>query len=230
MRFLSARFLTTAVVFISAFAPVSAQNNPDSRRPPQTPVPTDGTNIPVNPAGRNTAVGTPGQPTPDSPGVGVDVHNYIIGSEDVLGIGIWREPELSRVVVVRPDGKISMPMIGELQAGGLTPVQLGQNLKEALSKYVNNPEVNVSVQAVNSKKYYIDGAVNRPGEYRLITPTTVLEALSEAGGFREFANLKKIRILRGTKTLRFNWKDVSHGKHMDENIYLQNGDHIFVDE
>jgi polysaccharide export outer membrane protein len=130
--------------------------------------------------------------------------------------------------VVRPDGKISLPLIGEIQAAGVTPEQLGKDLAAALGKYVNNPDVLVSLQQVNSKRYYIDGGVNRPGEYKLVTPTTVLEALSQAGGFREFANTKKIRILRGDTTLKFNYHEVSHGKKMDQNIYVESGDHIIV--
>ena len=194
----------------------------DTRRPaPPAPTQPNAANPPTT---TNPAVTA----TPDSPGLAVDTHKYVIGAEDVLGVLVWRENDISRVVVVRPDGKISLPMVGEIQAAGLTPEQLGKNLVEALTKYINNPEVLVSVQQVNSKKYYIDGEVGRPGEYRLITPTTVLEALSEAGGFRDFANTKKIRILRGDKTLRFNYKEVSHGKHMDQNIFVESGDHIIV--
>src|SRR5579884_862788 len=229
MRYLSPRVTVRLLVVLSAAAVLVAQDNTGAgKRDRQNPLVTPGTNVPTAPVGTNATA--PGPLSPDSPGVGVDTHNYIIGSEDILGIQVWREPELTRAVVVRPDGRISMPMIGEIQAGGLTPVELGRNLTQALTKFINNPEVSVSVQQVNSKKYYIDGAVNRPGEYKLIMPTTVLEALSEAGGFREFANLKKIRILRGTTTLKFNYKQVSHGKHMDQNIYLQDGDHVFVDE
>lgn len=230
MRPLFLRFVAIGVfVVFGAAAGIAQNNNTDPRRQPQTPTPTAGTNVPVSPTGVNPpASGT--APAPESPGVAVDVHTYVIGNEDILRVNVWREPDLSAIVVVRPDGKITLPMIGEIQAGGLTPETLGKSLTEAFSKYVNNPQVLVFVQQVNSKKYYIDGSVNRPGEYRLIAPTTVLEALSEAGGFREFANLKKIRILRGTTTLKFNWKDVSHGKRMEQNIYLQNGDHIFVDE
>jgi polysaccharide export outer membrane protein len=229
MHLLSRVLVTAPLLFLSASLLLPAQDNAaDTRRERQTAAPTDGTHVPSSLARPNATV--PGALNPESPGVAVDTHNYIIGSEDILGISVWREPELTRAVIVRPDGKISMPMIGEIQAGGVTPEQLGKDLAQAFTKFINNPEVLVSVQQVNSKKYYIDGAVNRPGEYRLITPTTVLEALSESGGFREFANLKKIRILRGTTTLKFNYKEVSHGKKMDQNIYLQNGDHIIVDE
>lgn len=225
-RFL--RLVNVAFLLSCATALVNAQVPAAPATRPQPVVPTPGTNVPVMPG--NTPTTAPAAPTADSPGVGVDPHQYTIGAEDVLGILVWREPDLSGVVVVRPDGKISRPMIGEIQAAGITPVTLGKSLEAAYSKYINNPEVMVSVQAVNSKRYYIDGGVNRPGEYRLITPTTVFEALSEAGGFREFANLKKIRILRGSKSLKFNWKDVSHGKHMEQNVYLESGDHIIVPE
>jgi len=160
--------------------------------------------------------------------VAVDPHKYIIGAQDVLLVQVWREGDLSGEKVVRPDGKISFPLIGEVQASGVTPDDLAKDVSAAFSKFINNPEVTVSLLAVNSKKYYIDGEVNKPGEYRLVTPTKILEALSEAGGFREFAKSTKIRILRGTTSLKFNYKEVIHGKKMEQNIYLQSGDHIIV--
>ena len=160
--------------------------------------------------------------------VAVDPHKYIIGAQDVLSVQVWRENDLSGEKVVRPDGKISFPLIGEMQASGITPDELAKNISAAFSKFINNPEVTVSLLAVNSKKYYIDGEVNKPGEYRLVTPTTILEALSEAGGFREFAKTTKIRVLRGTTSLKFNYREVSHGKKMDQNVYLESGDHIIV--
>lgn len=160
--------------------------------------------------------------------IAVDPHKYLIGAEDVIHVLVWRENDLTGDKVVRPDGKISLPLIGELQAAGVTPDQLGKDIAAALAKYINGPEVTVSLIAVNSKKYYIDGEVNKPGEYKLVTPTTILEALSQAGGFREFAKSTKIRVLRGTTTLKFNYKEVSHGKKMEQNILLDNGDHIIV--
>ena len=182
---------------------------------------------PTTPPGSTTAPSLPG-----TPGVGeaVDPNKYSIGAEDVLYIQVWREPDFTRMVAVRPDGKITMPLIGELQASGLTPMQLTKELTEKLGQYVNRPDVTITVQEVRSKKYYIDGGVNRPGEYALVTPTRVFEALSRAGGFTEFANPKKIRIIRneGKQTIKFNWKDVSQGKHLEQNIYLENGDHIYV--
>ncbi len=165
---------------------------------------------------------------PEGVGVGIDPNKYIIGSEDVIFIQTWREPDFTRTVGVRPDGKITMPLVGDVQAAGLTPLALTTDLKDKIGKYVQTPDVTVTVIEVRSKKYYFDGEVGRPGAYPLVTPTRVLEALSMAGGFREFANQKNVIILRGSKTFKFNYKDVIRGKHLEENIYLENGDHIIV--
>jgi polysaccharide export outer membrane protein len=158
----------------------------------------------------------------------VDPDKYQIGPEDVLFIRVWREPDFTLPVAVRPDGKITMPLIGEVRAAGQSPLQLTASLKQLLTRYLNNPDVNVFVTEVRSKKFYIDGEMNRPGWFALVTPTTVLEALSRGGGFREFANTKRIRVLRGGDVLHFNYKDVTKGKHMEQNIAVENGDHIIV--
>ena len=158
----------------------------------------------------------------------VDNSTYLIGAEDILNIQVWREPELTRQVMVQPDGKINMALANEVTAAGLTPVQLAAALREALSRYIKEPEVNVSVQQVNSKKYFIQGEVTKPGAYPLVVPTTVLEGLVNAGGFRDFANLKHITILRGKEILKFNYKEVRAGKHLEQNVLLQPGDQIIV--
>lgn len=161
-------------------------------------------------------------------GAAVDPNTYKIGIEDILLVQVWREQDLTRPVVVRPDGRFSMPLIGEVEAQGLTPNQLQERLTTALEKFLTKPQVFVSVQQVNSKRYYITGEVNRTGPFQLVTPITVLEALSSAGGLREFANGKKIVIMRGNERLKFNYKDVIRGKNMEQNILLQPGDHIIV--
>ncbi len=161
-------------------------------------------------------------------GAAVDPNRYLIGPEDVLFIKVWREPDFTLPVAVRPDGKITLPLIGEVQAGEQTPGQLTKRLAELLAKYINNAEVTVFVTEVRSKKFYLDGELNRPGSFPLVTPTTVLEALSRGGGFKEFANEKKIRILRGGKIYYFNYKEVTNGKRLEQNILLENGDHIIV--
>lgn len=169
---------------------------------------------------------------PVAPGVGepVDPNKYSIGAEDVLYIQVWREADFTRPVAVRPDGKITMPLIGEMTAAGLTPIQLTKDLTEKLGTYVNHPDVTVTVMEVRSKKYYVDGLVNHPGEFPLVTPTRVFEAISKAGGFQEFANQKSVKILRneGKTIFNFNYRDVSKGKHLEENIFLENGDHVII--
>ncbi len=172
---------------------------------------------------------TPGTRTPEeSRPVPLDPKTFQIGAEDILFIQVWREQDFTRQAIVRPDGKITMPLIGELQAEGLTPDQLTGKLTESLAKFLNNPQVSVTILAVNSKKYYITGEVNRAGAFPLSVPTRVLEALSNAGGFREFANSKKITILRKGQRIKFNYKEVIKGKKMEQNILLESGDYIIV--
>jgi polysaccharide biosynthesis/export protein len=178
---------------------------------------------------------SPATPSPNSPektaessAAAVDPNKYLIGPEDILFIRVWREPDFTLPAAVRPDGKITMPLVGDVQAGDQTPMQLTKTITELLGKYLNNPDVNVIVTDVRSKKYYIDGEVLKPGTYLLVTPTTVLEALSNCGGFRDFANSKKIRILRKGNILHFNYKDVSKGKNLEQNILIESGDHIIV--
>lgn len=161
-------------------------------------------------------------------GAPVDPKTYRIGPEDILGVKVWRENDLSGQVMVRPDGMISMPLVGELKAAGQTPDELAKSITEALLKNMNRAEVFVSVLQVNSKKYYITGEVNRPGQYPLITQTNVMQALSGAGGLREFANGKKIVIMRGDQRLKFNYKEFIDGKNLKQNVGLENGDHIIV--
>jgi polysaccharide biosynthesis/export protein len=165
---------------------------------------------------------------PQSAAAPVDSGSFRVGPADVLNIRVWHEQEFSGPVSVHPDGKITLPLIGDLAVGGMTPSQIEQVTAQALTKYVVRPLVTVTVQEVLSKKYYLDGEVARAGEYPLVAPTTVLEALSKAGGLREFANEKKVYILRGEKRIPFNYKDVIHGKRMDQNIQLEPGDHVFV--
>ena len=176
------------------------------------------------------AVKAPTAITPMPTAAPVDPKTFEIGPQDILLIRVWREPELSSAVQVRSDGKITLPLVGEIQAGGLTPEALKTKVVEVLSEYINKPEVMVSVQSVQSRRYHITGGVNRPGTFPLVVPVTVLEALTNAGGFREFANTKKITVLRKGKTLKFNYNDVIKGKNMDQNVYIETGDYIVVPE
>jgi polysaccharide biosynthesis/export protein len=157
---------------------------------------------------------------------------YVIGAQDVLDIDVWKENELSRTVQVRPDGKISLPLLNDVQASGLTPTQLGAKITQDLMKFVTDPVVTVIVTQINSQRVYILGEAARPGAYPLLPGMNVLQALSSAGGFTMFANTKKIYVLRNvsgkTEKLPFNYKDVIDGKHPEQNIELKAGDQIVV--
>jgi polysaccharide export outer membrane protein len=157
----------------------------------------------------------------------VDPNSYVIGPEDVVSISVFHEQELTRVESVRPDGKITMPLIGDMQASGLTPERLKKQMTQALSSYINNPDVTITIMAVNSKRYTIAGEVMRPGPVALVLPTRVFDALSGVG-FRDFANKGKIIIIRGNKRIKFNYNDVLKGKHLEQNIFLEPGDTIYV--
>ncbi len=158
----------------------------------------------------------------------VDPKTFVLGPEDIVAVRVWREPELSFAAQIRPDGKITMQLVGEIDAAGKTPEELKDSVVEKLSDYLNKPEVSVSVQAVMSRRYYITGEVGRTGAFPLVVPITVLEALTNAGGFKEYANKKKITILRKGKIIKFNYSEVVKGKNLDQNILVENGDYIVV--
>ncbi len=161
-------------------------------------------------------------------GAPVDPRTYIIGAEDILQIRVWREPDLSGPVGVRPDGMISLPLLGDMMAGGMTPEKLAEQIKAGYTKYVTEPEVMVSVAAVNSKKYFISGEVQRPGSYPLVVPTKISQALAIASGFRDWANTKEILVIRGPKRYKFNYRDFTRGKNLAQDLFLESGDHIIV--
>ena len=158
----------------------------------------------------------------------VDPNAYQLGAEDVIQIRVFGNPELSGYHVVRPDGKITLPLFSDIQAAGLTPVQLAKNVTERVTAMLKDPRVDVFVTQVNSKRYYVQGEVNKSGPFPLVVPTTVMEAISACGGFRDFANKKNIIILRKGQRLKFNWEEVIKGKKLEQNIYLEHGDYIIV--
>ena len=158
---------------------------------------------------------------------------YIIGNADVLAINVWKEPDVSRTVPVRSDGKISLPLAGEVQASGQTPRQLEKELSTKLQSFISEPEVTVIVTEVRSQKFNILGMVSRPGTYPLTSASTVLDAIAVAGGFRDFAKQKSIYVLRqnpdgGQSRLPFNYKEVIKGKNSAQNIKLQPRDTVVV--
>jgi polysaccharide export outer membrane protein len=159
----------------------------------------------------------------------VDPSTYLIGSEDILKVVVWGEPDVSGLVTVRPDGMITLPLLkNDVKAGGVTPRVLKEMVAKAYEEFLNKPEVMISVMAVNSKFYLVNGEVNRPGQYPLVTAKTVMQALTIAGGLREFAKKKGIVIIRGPKRYKFNYNDVFNGKNMQQNITLESGDTINV--
>ena len=165
---------------------------------------------------------------PSAPSVPVD---YIIGADDTLKISVWKEPDMSVNLPVRPDGKISMPLLDDVQAAGMTPMQLASSIKEKLKKYIADPRVTVVVTAMNSQRIYLLGEVNHPGPTALLPGMTVLQALSTAG-FTQFANLKAIYLLRtqdGQQTkIPFNYKEAIKGRGTQQNLVLKPGDTLVV--
>ena len=155
---------------------------------------------------------------------------YIIGPLDVLEIRVWNDQKLSGMQDVATDGTISMQLVGILNANGLTVAELTVALKEKLSAVIIEPEVSVQVVRINSKKYSIHGGCARQGEFPLIGEVTILDAFANCGGFKDFANLKGIYVLRGSQRIKFNYRDVIRGKHMEQNIQLENGDRIVIPE
>lgn len=158
---------------------------------------------------------------------------YVIGIDDVLAINVWKEPEVSRTVPVRSDGRISLPLAGEIQASGNTPKKLEQEIAAKLQSFIAEPEVTVIVEQIKSQKFNILGMVNKPGSYPLTSSSTVLDGIALAGGFKDFAKQKSIYVLRqnpdGTESrIAFNYKNVIKGKNSDQNVKLQSNDTIVV--
>jgi polysaccharide export outer membrane protein len=158
--------------------------------------------------------------------------DYKIGPQDMLRVDVWKEPDISRIVPVRPDGKITLPLVNDVQASGLTTTQLAAKIAEGLKKYITSPQVTVGVTEINSRKIFVSGEVTRPGAFPLLPNMTVLQALSSAGGFTQFAREKKIYILRmenGRQVKHpFNYKEAVSGKNVEQNIILEGGDVIVV--
>jgi polysaccharide biosynthesis/export protein len=157
---------------------------------------------------------------------------YKIGPQDVLRIDVWKETEISRTLPVRPDGKISLPLLNDVQAAGLTAMQLASVISDGLKKFITNPQVTVSVTEINSRRIYVTGEVLKPGAFPLLPNMTVLQALSSSGGFTQFARVKSIYVLRKEqgKDVKhpFNYKEVVSGKSPAQNILLEPGDVIVV--
>jgi polysaccharide biosynthesis/export protein len=180
-------------------------------------------------AGQNAA------PASQQTGASEKAHDekYVIGNDDVLSISVWKEPDLTKAVPVRSDGKISLPLVGELQATGKTPLQLEGDITGKLKNFITAPEVNVIVQQVNSRKFNVLGEVSKPGSFPLTASTTIMDAIAIAGGFRDFAKKTGVYVLRkganGSESrLNFNYKSFIKGKNSDQNIRIEPNDTIIV--
>jgi len=219
-------------------SPSVAKEAPASRSPtnpppatvapsPQAATPVAGTSDQLPPARKpGTEEKTPTAAAPANP-AGAKAP-YVIGPLDVISVKVWNNPNLSSALDVGPDGMISLPLIGQVKADGLTAMQLREALAKRLGEFLNSPEVDVQVLKVLSKRFFVYGEVGHPGEFPLIQETTIMDALASVGGFRDFANQKKIYLMRGSQKFDFNYKDVSKGKHLEQNIPVQNGDRIYV--
>jgi polysaccharide export outer membrane protein len=157
--------------------------------------------------------------------------DYVIGAEDHLGIVFWRDADMSADVTVRPDGVITLPLIGDLRVVGLAPDALRVQIQTEAAKFVNDANVTVIVKQVNSRKVFITGQVARPGEYPLTASRNVMQIIALAGGLTEYADAKNIRIMRGqaqTTVFTFNYREVERGKNLAQNIQLKPGDTLIV--
>ena len=158
--------------------------------------------------------------------------DYVIGPEDILTIVFWREKDLSSEVVVRPDGRISLPVLQDVHAAGLTPEQLRDSLTKTAERFVEDPNVTVVVKEINSRRVFITGMVAKPGPYNITSPMTVVQLIAFAGGVLEYADAKNIVIMRTENSkdmsYKFNYKEVSEGKNLKQNIPLKPGDTVIV--
>jgi polysaccharide biosynthesis/export protein len=158
--------------------------------------------------------------------------DYVIGADDVLDVSVWKEQDLTRTLQVRPDGKISMPLLGDVQAAGLTPSQLAQTVSERLKRYLTAPQVTIILTQINSQRVYVTGEVTRPGAYPLLPGMTILQAITSAGGLTQFANAKKIFLMRDENHIQtkypFSYKEVLDGRKAEENLPVKAGDTIVV--
>ncbi|MGH9704762.1 MAG: polysaccharide biosynthesis/export family protein [Candidatus Acidiferrales bacterium] len=162
----------------------------------------------------------------------INPNEYTVGEADILEMSVWKEPELTQRVVVRPDGKVALPLVNEMKVAGMTPFQIQQLLTDKLKAYLVAPQVTITVAEIHSKTVYVTGEVNRAGEYPLLTPITVLQLIARAGGLTAYANKKAIFVMRNVDghqvRYSFDYSSVIHGKNSDQNIELRTGDTVVV--
>jgi polysaccharide export outer membrane protein len=190
---------------------------------------------PADQAGSGSQTAPADATAPATAPAGTKPHDdsFVIGDDDMLSINVWKEPDVSKSVPVRSDGKISLPLVGEVVAAGQTPLQLEQVIAARLLNYMTDPQVTVIVQQINSQKYNILGQVAKPGAYSLTVTTTIVDAIAAAGGFKDFAKKKRLYILRqnpagGEARIDFNYQDFIKGKNANQNIVLKPHDTVIV--
>ena len=222
---ISLAWLLTATFTLVLVSPLAGQNNPEAQNKPAATGPAI---TEIARVGGEADVPSTGSTTgkPHDP-------SYVIGADDVLAINVWKEAEVSKTVPVRSDGKISLPLAGEIQAAGMTPKQLEDDIAQKLGSYIEDPAVTVIVQEIKSRRFNILGQIAKPGTYSLTNSVTVLDAIAMAGGFRDFAKKKSIYVLRskpdGTQErLPFNYKQVIKGEHESQNVKLQPHDTVVI--
>lgn len=174
------------------------------------------------------AAQAPPAPTAPEPVAAAVPADYVIGPDDALRVVFWKDPDLTSDVVVRSDGRITLPLLNDVQASGLTPEQLRLRLEASAAKYITMPSVAVVVREIKSRKVFITGEVNGPGAFPLIGPVSVLQLIAMAGGTKEFADKTAIVILRKDRVLRFNYEEVKRGKNLEQNVQLEVGDSVIV--
>jgi polysaccharide biosynthesis/export protein len=199
---------------------LAGQNSQESQRPAQSSIVVNGEHS--TGGDRSTAVAPSSRSSSD----------YLIGADDMLDVNVWKEQELTRTLQVRPDGKISMPLLNDVQAAGLTPTQLAQSITDRLKKYLTAPQVTVMVTQINSQRVYVTGEVAHAGAYAVLPGMTVLQAITAAGGLTPFANGKKIFLMRNENGVPakypFNYKDVLDGRKPEQNLKVKAGDTVVV--
>jgi len=208
----------------SQTAPAKQNVAPQADKPPASLSPAMPlTNPPADPA----KLADP--PGAKAPAPNIDVNTFILGVEDQISVMMWDEPKFNGNYTIRPDGKINIPLIGEITASALTPMALQEAINKAALTQLRTPRCTVNVIAVHSKRVYFDGDGITTGAMELVIPIRLLEAISTKGGFKDFADKKHIKILRDGKLFTtVNYKDLTSGKHPEANIWLQDKDHVIV--
>lgn len=227
---LKSLLIESAIILAGGFG-CAAQGQPAVPQQPPTPpvslspaMPVMGT-VPVDPSKMAEPPG--GKPVPVA---NVDAATFVLGAQDQISVQMWGEAEFNGTFTIRPDGMISMPLIGEIKAAGLTPMGLQEAINKAALSQLKDPRSTVNVIGVHSKHVYFDGdGIGTPGAMDLVIPTHLLEAISSRGGFKEFANKNKIEILRdGKKFMVVRYRDMISGKHPETNPLLMDNDHVIV--